>query len=295
MTKQIIGLVIAGLLQVSLFGFDLSDSTIKRGVPTDTVVVYDTVFEFSPQRGFPRSYLISTSYLPQNAEIRYGSWKAAWGYELYEMNSMRLNASRRFALDAKSYWRYRFLRSNLDFGLGVHYYSMDYYHNYYDYYRDEYINNERHVYERGGIVNINGEFITLGAQVNAHAEFGNFKKENSRLTLEANVGLYAYTSIISNESYISKKYDKHWIWYNNGERELVSATENNLALSPEQNFSKNDINYHLDFRLKCRVIDQLFAHVGLGYNGLTYNIFSNSNTTVGIQYLFGTKYGKRFE
>ena len=290
--KQVIWLVISGLMQVSLSGLDLSDSRLKRAAPTDTVVVYDTVFEFVPLRRFPRSYVISAIYMPQNVEERYGTWRATWGYELYEMNSYRLDANRRFALDAKSMLRYRFLRADLEMGLGLHYYQLKFHHNYYDYYRDEYISNIRHVFENGGIIDQSGEFLTVGPQLNVHLELGNFKKVKSRLTVEANAGLYAYASILSNESFSYAVYDRHWIWYDNGVREIVSETMNFPRVLQERGFNSNDINYHVDVRLKCRVMNEWYVLAGLGYNGLTYNPFSNSNTTLGLQYRFGTKYNK---
>jgi hypothetical protein len=128
--KQVVWLVITGLFQVSLFGLDLLEITLKRGAPTDTVVLYDTVYEFSPQRMYPRTYIVTGGYMPQDGEIRYGTWRGTQGYELYNLSSARINISRRFALDASSPLRYRFLRTNIDLGIGVSAMELKYEDNY---------------------------------------------------------------------------------------------------------------------------------------------------------------------
>ncbi len=294
--KHVIGLIIAGLLSMSLFGLDLVDSALKRGAPTDTVVVYDTVFEFSPQRMYPRSYIVTGGYLPQDGEIRYGTWRGTQGYELYNLRSSRINISRRFALDAASPLRYRFLRSNIDLGIGISAMDLKYEDNYWDYYRDEYINNIRHVFERGGRLVQTASCKTLGALVNLNVAMGNFKKPNSRLTFETNAGLYGFANISrdnrKNQSFSYVTYDRHWIWYDNGNRELVSETITTPRFGEFVVLANDvDLQYHLDFRLNCRVVDQLYANVGLGFNGLLVDgVFQVSHSWIGLQYQFGTKY-----
>ncbi|MFN5889200.1 MAG: hypothetical protein ACK448_02285 [Bacteroidota bacterium] len=193
--KHVIGLIIAGLFPVSLFGLDLVDSALKRGAPTDTVVVYDTVFEFSPQRMYPRSYIVTGGYMPQDGEIRYGTWRGTQGYELYNLSSSRINISRRFALEASSPLRYRFLRANIDLGIGISAMELKYEDNYWEYYQDIYLNNVRHVFEKGGRLVQTASCKTLGALANLNVEIGNFKKPNTRLTFETNAGLYGFANI----------------------------------------------------------------------------------------------------
>lgn len=297
--KQVIGLVITGLLPFSLFGLNLLNSTSKLGAPPiDTVVIYDTVFEFSPKPMFPRYYVITGGYMPQDGEYYYGTWRGTDGYESYYLSSSRINISRRFALDAASPLRYRFIRFNIDLGIGLSSMDLKYEDNYWDYYRDEYINNLRHVYERGGNVVKTANCKTVGAIVNLNAAIGNFKKPNTRLTFETNAGLYGFASINKdsrrNQSFSYITYDRHWIWYDNGNRELVSETITTPRFGEIESLVNGvDVQYHIDIRLNCRVMDQLYASVGLGNNGLLRSDkFEVSHTWFGIQYLFGMKYEK---
>lgn len=297
--SKFIGIIVICLMIFPRGVYGVGDNKLEVGSvdsPSDTVVVYDTVYEFSPQRMYPRSYIVTGGYMPQDGEIRYGTWRGTQGYELYNLSSARINISRRFALDASSPLRYRFLRTNFDLGIGISAMELKYEDNYWEYYQDIYIDNIRHVFENGGRLVQTASCKTLGALANLNIEIGNFKKPNTRLTFETNAGLYGFANVSKdsrkNQSYSYVTYDRHWIWYDNGNRELVSETINTPRFGETQGLANDfDLQYHLDFRVNCRVFKQLYANVGLGYNGLLMDgVFQVSHTWFGLQYKFGTKY-----
>jgi len=264
----------------------VSDSVLEMesvSSPSDTVVVYDTVFEFSPHSRFPRSWVATASWMPQSGESRYGLVGAL---STEGLNTNRLSFGRQISLDAKSALRYRWLKADAHVGVGLREIYITSVVTWYKY-SDQYIGGDLHVYEYGGTAKHWANYYTVGPELELHVQLGNFKKNQPRFILELNGGAYAYTAFSSTYRAIIDNYSIHSVLYDNGVREEVNYYYGSWG-SSDVIYTGSDVQLHLNVRGKVYVTSGISVFVGYGGTALLKNDIVANFTTLGLEYKFGT-------
>jgi len=284
--SKCIGIVALCFLFFPTSVFGVGDHKLELGSvnsPSDTVVVYDTVYELSPHSRFPRSWVAAASWMPQSGESKYG---LVDGHTTEGLNTNRLSFGRQISLDAKSALRYRWLKADAHLGVGlreIYITSMTTWQKY----SDQYIGGNLHVYEYGGTSKHWANFYTLGPELELHVQLGNFKKNQQRFTLELNGGAYAYTAFSSTYRAIIDNYSIDWIYYDNGVREEVNYYYGSWG-SSDVIYTGSDVQLHLNVRGKVYVTSGISLFGGYGGTVLLKNDVIANFTTVGMEYKFGT-------
>ncbi|MFM1793451.1 MAG: hypothetical protein RLZZ252_1805 [Bacteroidota bacterium] len=262
--------------------------TEKVCSPTDTVIVYDTVFEFSPHVRFPRSWVAAASWMPQ-------SGKNSFGYDGGDyttgLNTNRLSFGRQISLDTKSSLRYRWLKVDADVGVGLREIYITsfgmWYHS-----SDEYIGGDLHVYEYGGTKKQLANYYTVGPELELHMQIGNFKKKQSRCITELNVGAYAYTAVSSTYRAFVDNYSIHSVLYDNGVREELNYYYGSWVPN-DVSYTGSDVQLHLNVREKVYWASGISFFGGYGGTVLLLNDIVANIFTLGLEYKFGTVYERK--
>ncbi len=285
-----------GIIAVCLMFFPrgvsgVGDKLLEEGFvnsPSDTVVVYDTVFKLSPHSRFPRSWVAAASWMPQSGESSYGL-VGALSTEV--LNTNRLSFGRQISLDAKSALRYRWLKADAHVGVGLREIYITSIFTWQKY-SDQYIGGQFHVYEYGGTSKHWANYYTLGPELELHVQLGNFKKNQPRFILELNGGAYAYTAFSSTYRAIIDNYSIDWIYYDNGVREEVNYYYGSWV-SSNQIYTGSDVQLHLNVRGKVYVTSGISLFGGYGGTVLLKNDIVANFTTLGLEYKFGTAFGPK--
>lgn len=251
--------------------------------PIDTVVVYDTVFEFSPNARFPRSWVAAASWMPQSGGSRYG---LVGGYSIEGLNTNRLSFGRQISLDARSVLRYRWLKADAHVGVGLREIYITSIGTWLTY-SDQYIGGDLHVFEYGGTSKHWANYYTLGPELELHVQLGNFKKNQQRFIFELNGGAYAYRAVSSTYRAIIDNYSIHWVYYDNGVREQVNYDYGSWG-SSDRLYTGSDMQLQFNVRGKVYVKSGISMFGGYGGTVLLKNDVVANFATLGLEYKFGT-------
>ncbi len=263
----------------------VSDSVLEMesvSSPSDTVVVYDTVFEFSPHARFPRSWVAAASWMPQSGKSRDGFLGGA----TEGMNTNRLSFARQISLNTKSALRYRWLKVDADVGVGLREIYITHFGTWY-HYSDKYIGGDLHVYEYGGTNKRWANYYTVGPELELHVQIGNFKKKQSRFITELNVGAYAYTAVSSTYRAFVDNYSIHSVLYDNGVREELNYYYGSWVPT-DVSYTGSDVQLHLNVREKVYLASGISFFGGYGGTVLLQNDIVANFFTLGLEYKLGT-------